>query len=264
VTDLFEEVEEQLRSDRYRTFASRVLPWILVALAVALIGALAWWGWSSWREREAGKASELYAAGIEAFAAGDEAKASQAWTEVSKSSSRGFKSLALMQLAGLQIVDGKVQPAVKLLDEAAEAAPDELLGDAARLKSALALLDTAPYQELESRLTPLIEKDRPYRHQAREALAFAKLLKGDQTGARSDFVVVSSQLDAPQGVKTRARAAVDLIDSGSAKALPAAVRAAVALPRAPTLLPPGLVPGPQGQAQAQQPQAPQPQANGPQ
>jgi hypothetical protein len=223
--------------------------------------------WPFWPspEREAGKASEQYAAGIEAFAAGDEAKAAQAWTEVSKSSSRGFKSLALMQLAGLQIVNGKVQPGVKLLDEAAEAAPDELLGDAARLKSALALLDTAPYPELESRLTPLTEKDRPYRHQAREALGFAKLLKGDQAGARSDFIVVSAQLDAPEGVRTRSRAAVDLIDSGSAKTLPAVVRAAAAMPQA-AMMPPGLVPGPQTQPLAQ-PQAPpqaQPQAPGPQ
>ncbi|HEX5263263.1 MAG TPA: hypothetical protein VFW13_07040, partial [Phenylobacterium sp.] len=28
MTDLFEEVEEQLRSDRYRTLARKALPWV--------------------------------------------------------------------------------------------------------------------------------------------------------------------------------------------------------------------------------------------
>ena len=38
MTDLFEEVEEQLRSDRYRKFARSALPWLLGFAAIA--GAL--------------------------------------------------------------------------------------------------------------------------------------------------------------------------------------------------------------------------------
>jgi hypothetical protein len=257
VTDLFEEVEEQLRSDRYRTLARRALPWVIALLAAALVAALAWWGYTTWREREAAKASEQYAAALDAFAQGDETKAAQLWTEVSQSQAPAFKSLALMQLGGLQIADDKVQPAVAYFDQAAEAAPHVVIADAARLKSALALLDTAPYAELEKRLNPLVEDDRPYRIQAREALGFAKLLKGDMGGARGDFLVVSSSLDAPEGVRTRAKAAIELIDSGSAKALAATVKAAAALPRvqAPAGgLPPGLMAPPQAQPQAPGPQ----------
>ncbi|MCR5880281.1 hypothetical protein [Phenylobacterium sp. J367] len=81
-------------------------------------------------------------------------------------------------------------------------------------------------------------------------------MKGDTAGARSDFLVISSSLDASEGARARAKAAMDLIDSGTAKSLPAAVKAAAALPRpqGPAgLLPPGAPP-----AQAQ-PQAPGPQ-----
>ncbi|MCR5880280.1 tetratricopeptide repeat protein [Phenylobacterium sp. J367] len=154
MTDLFEEVEEQLRSDRYRTLARKVLPWVLAALAAALIASLAWWGWTSWRDRESAKASEQYAAALDAFAQGDSIRAATLWTDVSKSPSAAFKTLALMQLGGLQVAEDKTQGAVTYFDQAADAAPDNILGDAARLKSALALLDTAPYAELEKRLTP--------------------------------------------------------------------------------------------------------------
>ena len=117
-----------------------------------------------------------------------------------------------------------------MFDEAAKAAPDALIGDAARLKSAFALLDTAPLKELEGRLKPLMEEGHPYRVQAREALAFAKLTDGDMAGARGDFVVLSQLLDAPQGAQARAQAAIGLIDSGSAKSVSAVVKEAAILP----------------------------------
>jgi hypothetical protein len=256
VTDLFEEVEEQIRSDRYRTLALKALPWVLAVLGAALIAGLAFWGWDHYRTQAVNKASEQYADAIDAMNRGERPRALQLWTEVSESSAKGYKSLALMQLGGLQLSERRTAEAVKLFDQAADAAPNEVIGDAARLKSALALLDTAPYTEVEARLTPLMQEGRPYRVQAREALAFAKLTAGNAAGARGDFVVISGMLDAPDGARGRAKAAMDLIDSGSAKALPAAVKAAAALPPpAPSgQLPPGLVP----------PSAPQPQAPGPQ
>jgi hypothetical protein len=257
LTDLFEEVEEQLRSDRYRALALKALPWLLALLAAGIIAVLAYWGWDKYRTQAANKASEEYGLALEAASQGDMARATAAWEQVSKSSSRGYKSLALMQLAAVKLADPKLkepartQEAVKLFDQAAEAAPDELIGDAARLKSALAVLDTAPYKDVEARLTPLMKEDRPYRVQAREALAFAKLMAGNEKGARSDFLLVSASLDAGDEARQRAKAAIDLIDSGGGKAVPATARAAALLPPLPTL-PPGLAP-----TQAPQQSAPQ-------
>ena len=44
VVDFVEEVEEQLRSDRYRSFAQRAWPWFVAALVAVVIGWLAAWG----------------------------------------------------------------------------------------------------------------------------------------------------------------------------------------------------------------------------
>jgi hypothetical protein len=178
---------------------------------------------------------------------------------VSQSPSRAYKSLALMQLAGLKLADRNTPEAVRLFDQAADAAPDDIVGDAARLKSAFALLDTASEKDLETRLTPLMKDGHPYRIQAREALGFAKLMAGDEKGARSEFVVISQSLDANDGARERAKAAMDLIDSGSAKAVPAVARAAAALPP-PVMLAPGQVTP--GQVTPNTP--PQPQVPGPQ
>jgi hypothetical protein len=258
LTDLFEEVEEQLRADRYRSMAMRALPWILGVAAVALVAVLGYWGWQTWRTSQINKASEGYAAAIDAMTAGDRPKAEKLWTEVSHSGSAAYKSLSLMQLGGLQMTDNKPQAAVKFFDQAADAAPDDMIGDVARLKSAFALLDTAPEKDLEARLIPLIKEGRPYRVQAREALGFAKMVAGDLPGARGEFVVISQSLDASDASRERAKAVMDLIDSGSAKSIAPVAKAAAALP-APVMLAPGQAPSPE----PMQPQA-QPQATGPQ
>jgi len=264
LTDLFEEVEEQLRSDRYKALARKGAPWVIAAAAVALVIALGVWGWQQYNLQITDKASEQYAVALSALAQGDAAKATQLFGDVSKSPSKAYKSLALMQLGGIKAAGGKpddIKAAVSLFDEAASAAPDDMLGDAARLKSAFAILDTAPFSEVEGRLAPLMKDGHPYRVQAREALAFAKLLKGDAAGARGDFVVITGTLEAPEGARQRAQAAIGLIDTGSAKAVAAAVKAAQSLPPpmlvGPNGAPMGLAP-PDAQGPAQD-QAPGPQ-----
>jgi len=251
VTDLFEEVEEQLRSDRYRRFARKVMPWLLGAAAAALLATLGYWGFSSYRDSQTSKASDQYAEAITAFTGNDRARAKTLWTAVSQSNGGAYKSLSLMHLAALALDDKNPQDAVRLFDEAAKAAPDVLIGDAARLKSAFALLDTAPLKALEGRLKPLMEEGHPYRVQAREALAFARLNAGDMAGARGDFVVLSQLLDAPQGAQARAQAAIGLIDSGAAKSVPAVVKQAATLPPQ-IMMDPGAMPG--GPPQAGPPQ----------
>ncbi|WP_293898830.1 tetratricopeptide repeat protein [Phenylobacterium sp.] len=255
MTDLFEEVEEQLRSDRYRQFARTLLPWLLGLAAIALIVTLGYWGYDTWRTRQTDAASEQYAEAMDAMGKGDADKARTLWTTVSKSQAGGYKALSLMHLAAFAADKKNTAEAVKLLDEAAAAAPDPIIGDAARLKSAFALLDTAPLSELEGRLKPLMEEGHPYKAQAREALAFAKLNAGDLKGARGDFVLLSQSLDAGQGAQARAQAAIGLIDAGSAKAVPTVVRAAALLPP-PMPIDPSLLmpPGPQGQPQENAPQ----------
>ena len=248
MVDLFDEVEEQLRSDRYKSLALRVLPWAIGIAVLALGGALGWWWWQERQDKAAFAAAEQYTAAIESYSKNDETRAFGQFAEVAKSGPPVYQAMALMQQGGMRLEDGKTDEAVALFDQAAQAAPDPLLEDLARLKSAFALLDTAPYAQLEERLTPLTEDDRPYAAEAKEALAFAKLMDGKPTDARGDFAVLALSPESPDPVRERAQAAMAMIDSGSAKAVAQTARAAAALP--PTAIAPALpelpqAPGPQ-------------------
>jgi len=230
VVDVFEEVEEQIRSDHYKALALKLLPWgigVLVA-ALCVYGAVA--GYMSYTAKASATASETYSKALDAFDQGQSVEAQGLWTEVSKSPSKVYKSLALQHLGALRLAANDPVGAVKFFDQSAAEAPDRLIGDAAALKAAYALLDTASLKDMQARLDPLLKDDHPYRAEAREALAYAKLLAGDMAGARGDFVVLSLSPDAQDGSRERARAAMALIDSGSAKLTSAVVKASLAAP----------------------------------
>lgn len=230
MADVFEEVEEQLRSEQYRALALKIAPWAAGVFALALAIAVGVWFLDSQRTKASSAASQTYAQALEAFEQGRADEAESLWTVVSKSSSKVYSALALQHLGGLKLTTGATAEAVKLFDASAAAAPNPVIGDAARLKSVYALLDTTSLKDIRKRIDPLLKEDRPYRTQAREALAFAKLGAGDAAGARGDFVVISLVADAQDGARQRAQAAMALIDSGSAKLVPVVAKAAMALP----------------------------------
>jgi hypothetical protein len=255
VVDVFEEVEEQLRSDRYRTLALRYLPWVGGALLVALAVALAVWGYEQYRQGGEEKASLAYASGLDSLAHHDADQAYQRFGQAASSSSAAYSALALMQQAGIRLDQQRTADAVSLFDQAAKIAPNAIIGDAARLKSAYVLLDTAGLTEIEDRLKPLTSKTTsPYYALAREAVAMAKLKAGDTAGALSDFNVLTLLPNAPDSVRQRAGAAKALIRSGGAAAVAAIVKAGLALPPAP----PGASGAPEGSPDQGQDQPPQP------
>jgi len=242
VVDVFEEVEDQLRTERYMAIVKRALPWILgIGAAVVVIGG-GLWGWTAWQDGARNKASTSLFEAQQALQQQDAGKATTLLAETAKGGNAGYKTLALFQQGGMRLEAGDTEGAVKLFDQAAKTAPDPLLKDLAGLRSIYALMDKAPYADLEKRITPLTGDDRPFRLLAKEALAFLKLRDGKTKEARTDFVVLSQIFDAPPGMRERARQAVAQIDRGGGDVVAKAAKQAVETPPAPQMMP-GLPPG---------------------
>lgn len=225
MADVFDEVEEQLRSARYQAIVQRGWPFAVGGLVLALLVTLGVWGYGQHTRSEEAKASVTYDQGVQALATGDLAGADAKFASLAASAPAGYRTLALMQQAGVRVQRNKPDEAARLLDQAAKIAPDNILGDAARLKAATLLMDTHPLAEIESRLTPLIDDKRPYHLMAREARAMALLQAGRAQEALGDLSVLSLAQNVSQETRQRAEAARMLIQSGSAAVLPAAAKA---------------------------------------
>ena len=227
MTDIFEQVEEELRSDRYKRLARTWLPVVGGILVLALIAALGWWGWQSYQNSRAANASVAYERGIEAL----QSAAESAFAEAEREGNGAYKSMALAQRAGLALAANRVDEAIELLDQSAKAGGDPLLSDSSAFKAALLVMDTeATYEDIEGRLTPLTREGRPFRPQALEALAMAQLQFGKSTEARATFVQLQLGQDVPDTVRQRAQAAIAMIDGGTLGSLPGILDAQKAPP----------------------------------
>ncbi len=246
MADVFDEVEEQLRSARYRDMALKGWPYVLAALVAAGLVALGVYGWDSYTRAKDAAASQDYAQALTALSNRDAAGADALFAKVAKEGRGGYRALALMQQAGLRLRDAKPDAALALLDDAAKASSDPALHDAAALEAGWIAMDRAPLAQVQSRLEPLLAVGRPYRSTAREALAMAKLAAGRMAEARSDLQVLVLQQDVADNTRQRAQAAIAMIDSGVAAAVPQVVKAQAAAPPQPLVVPapsPGAGPG---------------------
>lgn len=216
MVDVFDQVEEELRSDRYKRLARTWLPVAGGVLLVALIAALAWWGWQKMETSKADRASIAYQRGLESLEANNLVGAEAAFVQAANEGNAAYKALALQHRAGIAVQQNRVPAAVELFDEAAAASGEPLLRDGAAYKAALLLMDTASFEDIQARLEPLTEEGRPFRAFAREALAMAQLQHGKTAEARSTLVVLKNSLDTPREITQRAELAIASIDDGTA------------------------------------------------
>ncbi len=230
MVDVFEQVEEELRSARYKRLFLTIGPIVGGVLLLALIGALGWWGWDSWQNSKADKASQAYERGLEALQAGNAAGAGAAFLEAQKEGNGAYKVLALQQRAGLAVEANNLTQAVELFDEAAKAAGDPILKDTAAYKAALIVMDTGTTEDAIKRLTPLAAEGRPLRPFAQEALALANLQAGKPADARVLCVQLTLGQDVPDSVRQIAQQCIDAIDTGAASNVNDIIKAQKALP----------------------------------
>lgn len=233
MADHLHDADEAYRAQRLRSLAERGWPYALAVLAAALLAALGFWLWTRHAEAQAARASTTYAAGLAAVQAGRPADADKAFAEVADAGPGAYRALALMQRAGLKLAGHRPANALRFLDEAAHVAPDRAIGDAAALEAAYVAMDVQSPAQAQARLQPLVDAKRPYRLMAREALGAAKLVAGRPAEAKRDFQLLSLSQDVSDNTRARAQAALAMIDGGSAKVVPAAVKAQLALPPLP-------------------------------
>jgi hypothetical protein len=127
--------------------------------------------------------------------------------------------MAMMERAAALQAQGDLDGALAQFDAAAEAAPDQIMADTARMRAAYIVADTQDFQALQARLKPLTEGDGQFSFLARELLGVEAWEAGDSALARSTLENITLAFDAPETVRQRVQLALEVI--GPAPAAPA-------------------------------------------
>jgi hypothetical protein len=209
VVDIFDEVDEDLRAERAEKLLKKYA-WLLVAAAVAIVGAAAGWQlWNRSQNQRDAAAAVRYVVVQNALEQPAAAKTGQiaALDEIAASAPEGYKTLARLRAAGLKADAGDLPGAAALWNSvAADSSADPLLRDLATLLATGHELDHGDPAQLEARLKPLAEPANPWSALAQEQLAMLDLRQGKVDDARKKLQVLSLGIDSPQGVLARASA----------------------------------------------------------
>jgi len=191
MSDIFQEVDEEVRRDKAAEFWKKYQNLILAGAAVIVLASGGFRYWQYEREKAAQSAGDQFQAALTALEGGklDEAKAG--FDKIAAQGPSGYRALAQMAAAGAK-AQGDPQGAIGAFDAVAgDAAIDPLLRDAARLRAALLRVDiSGDQQKGEAALTALSTDNGPYRRVARLALGALALDRKDYDDAAKQFDVV--------------------------------------------------------------------------
>jgi hypothetical protein len=205
LSDIFREVDEDLRTERAQQLWARYGK-LAVAAAVALVVGVA--GYTLWQQQIAERrmtAGTRYAEAEAELARGNADQAAAGWgLLVQEAKGEGYAMLARLRLAGLAAEKGDTAGAISQYKAiAADTGLSSEYRDLATLLGTQAESATLAPEALEAALKPLLADNHALRHQAREILAAAFLKAGKIDSARTLLTAISDDPAAPTGLRAR-------------------------------------------------------------
>lgn len=216
MADIFREVDEEVRRDRALEFWKKHGNKLVAAAIVVVAAAAGWRGYEYWQTQKAQEAGARYEQALADSKAGKSAEAEQILASLAKDSTSGYEKISRLREAG-EVGKTDAAKAVQLYDAIAnDGSQTEAVRNLARLRAALLLVDTASRDDLQARLSPVIDAG-TFAANAREVLGLAALKAGDFEGAGKLFDEIVVDPKAPPALRQRADLLLAVVRAGPLK-----------------------------------------------
>ncbi|CAO3444701.1 DUF2659 family protein [Azospirillum largimobile] len=214
MSDIFREVDEDLRRDRAEHLFKKYGGAMIAAVVLIVAGT---GGYSFWRHWQAQKKEEQTAALVTAIAQSAQGpeKGVEALAAFAGSANPSLAAIAQFNAAALMIRQGKPAEAATVYDGIAGngSVPAEYR-DLATLMAVMQRTDGGDPAQLTAKLQPLTADGSPWRFTARELTAVLAVRAGDTEKARTLFKQLADDQQAPSGVRSRAADLATLYGKG--------------------------------------------------
>jgi len=212
VVDIFDEVSDDLRTERAVRLARRYGGLLLLACLAVLIAVAAdqFYEWHTQKQDQGAAArylaitSPLDAAGLN-LTTQTALGGAKALTDFAASAPAGYATIADLRAAALYANAGQPSQAEALWSSIGnDTAADPLLRDLATLLWAQHEAGHAPDAEVLGRLAPLASQQNPYHGLAQETQALIYMGEGKSSLAKALFSQIAADPNVPDGVRNRA------------------------------------------------------------
>jgi len=212
VSDIFREVEEDVRRERLQKLWKAYGSYAVVAIALLFAGIA---GWQVWERREQQERQKVSDAFIAAQRITNPQSAASAFADLARTAPKGYAQVARLSQAGAMLTSGQRDGAIDLYKQIAKD-DSGLIGSVARLRAGWALAETASRTELVELLKPLDQPGNAWRLNAREVLAYADYRAMDTKSALTKYSELAADPESPQGLRSRAQAMAAFLKNGGA------------------------------------------------
>ena len=203
VSDIFREVDEEVRREQLKKLWDRYGNYVVAAAILLVAAVAAWRAYMWWEAKKAAETGAAFEAAITLAESGKRSEAEAAFADIAGHGTSGYRHLARMREAA-ELAQTDPKAAIAAYDQiAADGSVGPVLQDLASLRAGALLIDTGSYQEAQRRLEPLAANDRTFRHTAREFLVLASWRAGDATGAKRWFDLIMTDAQTPAPTRSR-------------------------------------------------------------
>jgi len=204
-SELFREIEEDIRKDRLKRLWDRYGLILVGTVAAILVAAAGWQLWQNWQQGRAAEETAALAVLSERLGGEGSAAAADELAALAARAGDGRAGLARFYEAAARADAGDAAAAAALYDAlSGDPSLPRAFRDLATVLMGLHGLETMDPAVLRARVAPLDRADGPYRFSAREILAVLALREGDAAAARGLLDALAADPQAPQGVRGRA------------------------------------------------------------
>ncbi|HEY5338005.1 MAG TPA: tetratricopeptide repeat protein, partial [Rhizomicrobium sp.] len=203
MSDIFHEVEEEVRRERYEKLWKEYGDYIIAAVAFVVIAAAGFQLWRYYEQRQQMRASAEYSLAQQLLDSGQSPAAAEAFGKLASDAPGGYAQVARLQEAGALAMSGRINDAVKVYKEIAAGSGDPMLAAVARIRAAWITVDDTPRSDVAALLAPLTDPANAWNPLAREVLAYADFHSGANKQALAEYKSLATDKNAPTSLHER-------------------------------------------------------------
>jgi len=206
VSELFDEVDEEVRRDQLKKLWDQYSIYIIAGAFLIIAGVGGWRGYQYLEAQKAAEAGAAFDKAVELSEQNKHAEAEAAFNDLAAKAPWGYRMLARMRAAA-EVATRDPQAAAKMYDDIADDRSIEAeQRDLARVRAAGLLLDKSTYPNMLARLEASAAPGGTFRHTARELLALSAWRANDAAAARKWLDLIAGDGETPPSLRSRAEA----------------------------------------------------------
>ena len=206
MSELFDEVDEEVRRDQLKKLWDRYSIFIIAGALLIIAGVGGWRSYQYFEAKKAAEAGGAFDQAVELSDANKHSEAEAAFNDLAAKAPSGYRMLARLRAAA-EAAGRDPKAAAKLYDDVAA---DRSIGaeqqDLAKVRAAGLLVDSAGYSEMLQRLESSTGPEATFRHTARELLALSAWRASDTAAARKWLDLIANDGETPPSLRSRAEA----------------------------------------------------------